>query len=240
MESKKLCFMGIKVNKQHLDSNFIRIQLSTIINKYALTDELIVKFERYLELLIEWNAKFNLTAITDPTAIIKYHFDDSLALAQHIDFNTVHCTSDIGTGAGFPGIPLKILFPHLTTILIEVNNKKRSFLEHVIKELALDNVILYPFDWRMFLRTTHYTIDYFFARASLQPEELVRIFKPASPYQAATLVYWASKQWVPQKVEAPFIEKEVAYTIDTIQRKFVFFKNLHKKILYRGGPCEEN
>ena len=204
------------MNKPHLESNFI--------NKYCLTDELATKFERYLELLIEWNEKFNLTAITDPAAIITHHFDDSLALVKHIDFNAIHCTADVGTGAGFPGIPLKILFPHLTMILIEVNNKKRTFLEHIIKELALEHVIIYPLEWRTFLRVTNYPIDYFFARASLQPEELIRIFKPTSPYKEATLIYWASYQWVPQKVELPYIQKEAEYTIDTRQRKFIFFK----------------
>lgn len=231
--------MGIKVNKQHLDSNFIRNHLSIIINKYHLTNELAAKFERYLELLIEWNEKFNLTAITDPATIITHHFEDSLALADHIDFNQILFTADIGTGAGFPGIPLKILFPHLTTILIEVNNKKRTFLEHIIKELALENVTLYPFDWRTFLRTTDRTVDYFFARASLQPEELVRVFKPSSINKETTLVYWASQKWVPQKVEAPFILKEVPYTIEAIRRKFVFFK-IYTKNSLPGSPCEEN
>jgi 16S rRNA (guanine527-N7)-methyltransferase len=213
------------VNNPHLESNSIHIQLQNLINKYALTDELIVKFERYVELLIEWNKKFNLTAITDPDAIITHHFDDSLAIAQHIDFNKAHCTADIGTGAGFPGIPLKILFPHLTTVLIEVNNKKRTFLAHIIKELALENVIIYPLDWRTFLRATNYPIDYFFARASLQPEELIRIFKPTSPYKEATLIYWASQHWVSNKAEAPFIKKEITYTLNaTTQRKFIFFK----------------
>jgi 16S rRNA (guanine527-N7)-methyltransferase len=217
--------MGIKVNKHHPESNSILTQLQDLINKYALTAEQAIKFERYLGLLIEWNKKFNLTAITDPDAIITHHFDDSLALAQHIDFNTINCTADIGTGAGFPGIPLKILFPHLTTVLIEVNNKKRTFLAHIIKELALDNVILYPLDWRTFLRATNYPIDYFFARASLQPEELVRIFKPTSPYKEATLVYWASQHWVSNKPEAPFIKTEIPYTLNaTTQRKFIFFK----------------
>lgn len=212
------------MNKQHLESNLTHIQLDNLRHKYALTTAQTDKLSRYLELLIEWNNKFNLTAITDPAAIITYHFDDSLALAQHIDFNTIQSTADIGTGAGFPGIPLKILFPHLKTVLIEVNNKKRTFLAHIAQELELDNIVIYPFDWRTFLRTSEYTIDYFFARASLQPEELVRIFKPASAYKNGTLVYWASKQWVPKNIEAPLIEKETSYTLDTIQRKFVFFK----------------
>lgn len=216
--------MGRKVNKHHLESNFTHIQLNELITKYTLTIDQAHKLKRYLELLIEWNDKFNLTAITEPAAIIQYHFDDSLALSKHIDFSAINSTADIGTGAGFPGLPLKILFPHLKVTLIEVNNKKRSFLAHVAQELELDNVIIYPFDWRTFLRTTHHNIDYFFARASLQPEELVRIFKPASPYKNATLVYWASKQWTPEKVESTFIEKEIAYTLDTVERKFVFFK----------------
>ena len=212
------------MNKPHLESNSIHTQLNNLADKYCLTSTQTEQLLRYMQLLIEWNEKFNLTAITEPKAIIEHHFDDSLALSQYVDFSTVHTTADIGTGAGFPGIPLKIMFPHLTTILIEVNNKKRSFLAQVIQELSLQKVTLYEYDWRTFLRSTHYPIDYFFARASLQPEELVRIFKSSSPYHNATLVYWASKQWIPKKLEAPFIFKEIAYTLDTVERKFIFFK----------------
>lgn len=212
------------MNKHHPENNSSSAQLDILAKEYNLTQSQTDMLSRYLELLIEWNNKFNLTAITDPKAIIQYHFNDSLALSQHIDFTTIQSTADIGTGAGFPGIPLKILYPHLHTTLIEVNNKKRTFLEHIIKEFSLDNMSIYPHDWRTFLRSTNYAIDYFFARASLQPEELVRIFKPTSPYKNSTLVYWASQQWVPEKIEAPFIQKEVFYTTDDKQRKFVFFK----------------
>lgn len=216
--------MGTKVDKHHLESNFKSSKMTELSTKYALTETQTAQLSRYLELLIEWNNKFNLTAITNTEDIIQSHFDDSLALAKYIDFNTIQSTADIGTGAGFPGIPLKILFPHLKTTLIEVNNKKRTFLAHVAQELGLDNIVIYPDDWRTFLRNTDYKIDYFFARASLQPEELIRIFKPSSPYKQATLVYWASKQWVTKKIEEPFIKKEVPYTIGNIERKFVFFK----------------
>ncbi|HSC25422.1 MAG TPA: 16S rRNA (guanine(527)-N(7))-methyltransferase RsmG [Candidatus Babeliales bacterium] len=212
------------MNKQHLESHIIDNQLSEIISKYTLTTAQTDKFKRYLNLLIEWNTKFNLTAITEPSSVIRYHFDDSLALTQHIDCTSINSLADIGTGAGFPAIPLKIIHPHLTTILIEVNNKKRSFLERIIKELELENVIIYPYDWRTFLRSTTYTIDYFLARASLQPEELIRLFKPTSTYKNRSLIYWASQQWLPNKIEVSFIEKEVSYTLDAIQRKLVFFK----------------
>ena len=212
------------MNKQHLETNPIYRQLDDLCHKYTLTASQINQLQRYVELLIEWNKKFNLTAITDPAAILTYHFDDSLAVAKHIDFKAIQAIADIGTGAGFPAIPLKILFPHLKVILIEVNNKKRSFLAHIAQELELDNIIIYPDDWRTFLRTNDHAIDYFFARASLQLEELVRLFKPASAYKNAILIYWASQQWTPKKIEAPFINKEILYTLDTVQRKFIFFQ----------------
>jgi 16S rRNA (guanine527-N7)-methyltransferase len=217
--------MGRNVDKHHLESNFTLAPWANLITKYSLSEVQAYQLKRYLELLIEWNEKFNLTAITDPATILEYHFDDSLALSQYVDFSSLETTADIGTGGGFPAIPLKILFPHLQMILIEVNNKKRSFLTHVAQELGLDNIILYPDDWRTFLRTSDHNIDYFFARASLQPEELVRVFKPSSAYKNATLVYWASKQWTPEKVVIPFIEKEIPYKLDTVERKFIFFKN---------------
>jgi 16S rRNA (guanine(527)-N(7))-methyltransferase RsmG len=216
--------MGKNVNNHHLESNCTIQAWQRLMNKYALTPAQIHQLQRYLELLIAWNSKFNLTAITDPAAIIEYHFDDSHALAEHIDPSTITTTADIGTGAGFPGMPLKILFPHLHMILIEVNSKKRTFLEHVAQELGLDNITIYPLDWRTFLRTNGYKIDYFFARASLQPDELVRIFKPSCAYKEATLVYWASRHWVPSKCEAAFVEKEIVYKLESVERKFVFFK----------------
>lgn len=212
------------MNNHHLESSTIKQAWDRLMNKYTLTTAQIQQLKQYLELLIEWNNKFNLTAITDPATIIEYHFDDSLALAQHIDLSTVNTTADIGTGAGFPGLPLKIMFPHLHMILIEVNSKKRSFLAHVAQELGLDNITLYPDDWRTFLRTNEYMAQYFFARASLQPEELCRVFKPSCAYRQTTLIYWASQQWIPHKPEAPFVEKEIVYKLDTVDRKLVFFK----------------
>lgn len=220
------------MDKYHLDSNFAAPNWNTFVNKYSLSDVQSHQFQRYLELLIIWNDKFNLTAITDKEKIIQYHFDDSLTLSKHLDFFSLQTIVDVGTGAGFPGLALKILFPHMRVILIEVNNKKRSFLNHIIKELALEDVTIYPYDWRTFLRTIHYNdihetkIDYFFARASLQPTELMRAFKPSCIYHNTPIIYWASQQWQPEKNEAPFVEKEIVYTLDTVQRKFVFFKNI--------------
>ena len=219
-----LYMIGILVDKQLVSRDYDHITWAKLIKDFSLTNEQTDQLQRYVTLLIEWNKKFNLTAILDPARIVQYHLYDSMKIADYIDFTRVSSIADIGTGAGFPGIPLKILFPHLRVVLIEVNNKKRAFLEHLIKEFELVNVSLSADDWRTFLRGTANDIDYFFARASLQPEDLVRIFKPSSFYKGATLVYWASAQWVPGKHEAVFVQKEVEYTIDDVQRKYVFLK----------------
>lgn len=212
------------MNKQRMSGDTAQFFWDQLREKFRLTEKQVAQLTEYAQLLIEWNKKFNVTAITDTAAIVQSHFYDSLCLADYVDFNAIHSTADVGTGGGFPGLPLKILFPHLTVVLIEVNNKKRSFLEHVIEQLGLSDVIIYPFDWRTFIRTTNYQIDYFFARASLQPEELIRIFKPTSPYQKAVMVYWASHQWIAQKAEKAFLEKEVEYYVGDVHRKYVFFK----------------
>ena len=189
----------------------------------SLSDEQAELCRRHIQLMLEWNCRLNLTRITDPDEIAVKHLLDSL-LPAHI-LPRSGPALDIGTGAGFPGIPLKIAFPHLLVILIEVNNKKRAFLEHVIKKLGLTDVIIYSYDWRTFLRSTNYAIDYFFARASLQPDELARVFKPSCAYQKAGLVYWASQQWQPGKQEKPFIEKDISYDIEPgLKRRYIFFR----------------
>ena len=119
--------IGILVNMQQVSGDYDRIW-DVLIEEFELKDEQVAQLKRYSTLLIEWNKKFNLTTIVDPVKIVKCHFYDSMKVADFIDFSTVFSIADVGTGAGFPGIPLKILFPHLKVILIEVNNKKRAFL----------------------------------------------------------------------------------------------------------------
>lgn len=95
-------------------------------------------FYDYMNLLIEWNEKINLTAITKPEEIILKHFVDSLTIANEIKEN--ESIADIGTGAGFPGIPLKIIFPNNEVVLIDSLNKRVKFLEEVINKLELKNI----------------------------------------------------------------------------------------------------
>lgn len=197
----------------------------TLTEQYALQEKQVKQLQRYLELLIEWNEQINLTAITIPDQIVTHHFKDSLQLAKVVDLEQLHMICDVGTGAGFPGIPLKIKYPHLKVILIEVTGKKISFLRTVIQELGLEDIELFTLDWRTFLRKTSDPIDIFVSRASLAPEELIRMFKPSSPYKDKQLVYWASEQWQPNSIELPFIKTEQTYQLNSKKRRLIIFSN---------------
>lgn len=197
--------------------------------RHALTDKQLELFKRFYNLLKEYNEVINLTAIDQPQSIIAHHFDDSLALYHMIDLSAPLTLADVGTGGGFPGIPLKIVFPHLMLYLIEVSEKKISYLTTVIDELALDNVVIVPLDWRTFLRKTALPIDIFCARASLAPEELLRMFKPASPYKQSMLVYWASRHFKPSPQQQEYVTQEYLYTVGSRARKLLLFQAPHPK-----------
>ena len=98
------------------------------------------QFQRYYELLIEWNSFMNLTAITEYSEVLKKHFFDSLSIVKKIDLTEINNMIDIGTGAGFPGIPLKIAFPHLRVVLLDSLGKRVKFLNYVIEEVKMEEI----------------------------------------------------------------------------------------------------
>lgn len=104
------------------------------------TKEQLEQLNKYYELLIEYNKVMNLTGITEKEEVYLKHFYDSLTIKRVIDLNKEETLCDIGTGAGFPGIVLKILFPNLKITLIDSLNKRIEFLKIVIKELNLKDI----------------------------------------------------------------------------------------------------
>ena len=105
-----------------------------------LNENQLMQFQKYYEMLIEWNEKINLTAITDFDEVLKKHFLDSIAIGRLLDTGADLTVLDIGTGAGFPGIPIKIAFPKTKVSLLDSLNKRVNFLNEVIHELGLENI----------------------------------------------------------------------------------------------------
>lgn len=188
--------------------------------QYHLSPDKIDLFYQYAQLLDE--ATCNVTTIRTLADIVSYHFADSLELGQALQLCN-QTIIDVGSGGGFPGIPLKIAYPNCQLILIEVCAKKRAFLQEVINKLNLSGITIEEKDWRTFLRSTRYSVDVVCARASLAPHELLRMFQPSSPYKQASLVYWASSLWEPSEKERTLLHKIYPYQVGDRQRKLAFF-----------------
>ncbi len=105
-----------------------------------LNEEQYKQYVTYYEMVVEKNKVMNLTGITEFNEFIDKHYIDSLSIVKAVDMNQVNSMIDVGTGAGFPGIPLKIAFPHLKITLLDSLNKRINFLNEVIDALGLENV----------------------------------------------------------------------------------------------------
>lgn len=105
-----------------------------------LTNQQVDQFFEYYRLLVQWNEFMNLTAITEMEEVMEKHFVDSLALSKAAEVGNIETLIDVGTGAGFPGIPLKIAYPHLRVVLLDSLNKRVKFLSTVIETLGLTNI----------------------------------------------------------------------------------------------------
>ncbi len=122
------------MNKQQFLSQMSKLGIT-------LTSLQLNQFEQYYQLLIEWNKKINLTRIIERDLVYLKHFYDSATIIKVIDLNKEKTFCDVGSGAGFPGIVIKILYPHLEVTLIDSLLKRIKFLEVVIKKLKLEKII---------------------------------------------------------------------------------------------------
>ncbi|MFF2889195.1 16S rRNA (guanine(527)-N(7))-methyltransferase RsmG [Paenibacillus sp. NPDC057967] len=105
-----------------------------------LSGQQLQQFELYYTMLVDWNERMNLTGITERDAVYEKHFYDSVSLAFYTDVNKVQRLADIGSGAGFPSIPLKICFPHLNVLIVDSLNKRIGFLKALSEQLELSGV----------------------------------------------------------------------------------------------------
>ena len=103
-------------------------------------DDKLSRLKKYYEMLVEYNKVMNLTGITDKKQVYLKHFYDSLTIVRSINLNEYNTLCDIGTGAGFPGLVIKIFYPHLSVTLVDSLNKRINFLTDVIKELKLTDI----------------------------------------------------------------------------------------------------
>jgi 16S rRNA (guanine527-N7)-methyltransferase len=107
-----------------------------------LSPEALDKFNIYLDLLLKWNARLNLTAIREPEAIVQRHFVESIFAAQNLPFG-ITALLDYGSGGGFPGVPIAIFRPEIRVTLAESQSKKASFLREVVRTLSLENAEIF-------------------------------------------------------------------------------------------------
>jgi 16S rRNA (guanine(527)-N(7))-methyltransferase RsmG len=192
------------------------------LHKEQLTALQLKQFQHYYALLITWNKHINITRIITLPDVIAYYFSDSLRLGDSVLLRE-QVLVDVGSGGGFPGIPLAIKYPSLHITLIEVTLKKVKFLRVVIDTLGLTTVTIDTRDWFTFVHHTMHTIDYVCARASLSVPDLLHMY--TNPLLSHTLlVYWASAQWHISKAYNKYILREYAYSVGDRKRRLIFLK----------------
>jgi 16S rRNA (guanine527-N7)-methyltransferase len=192
-----------------------------------LTPKQLKQFQHYYALLVAWNQRINITRIIALSDVLAYHFSDSLEFGRVVQIPVDGFTIiDVGTGGGFPGIPLAIKYPQLRIVLLEVTQKKVVFLQEVIIALNLPQVTINKIDWQNYLHHAEIKPDFVCARASLQVPELIKVFQAGPLFSQTQVVYWASKQWKMPAEYAAAIVRDHHYQVGEKIRRLIFLKKI--------------
>lgn len=161
----------------------------------ALTDQQMAQFDTYFHLLVEWNEKMNLTAITEEKEVYLKHFYDSLLVGLKMALNPQAAICDVGSGAGFPSIPLKILYPELSVTIVDSLKKRITFLQELTDQLGLTNVHLYHDRAETFGQNPAFReqFDYVTARAVARLNVLAELCLPLVKKEGYFLALKAAK-----------------------------------------------
>ena len=196
-----------------------------------LTDKQKEQFNKYYEMLTDWNEKINLTAITDKDEVWLKHFEDSLSIDKIKDMDQTESVIDVGTGAGFPGLPRKIAYPNIKLTLLDSLDKRIRFLEAVVRELGLTDVTCIHGRAEDFSRSPEYREKYDLcvsravAGLSVLSELCIPFVKPGGSFVA----------YKSEKAEAEIAEAENALAILNGRIKtteeFTLSDNVQKRIL---------
>lgn len=137
------------------------------VNKIGISidSNIMKKLDEYSKFLIEYNSHTNLTAIKEEEGIYLKHFFDSILVAKYFDFNKINSLIDVGSGAGFPGIVLKIFYPHLKLTVLDSNNKKTKFISELVEKLNLENVDIVNDRAENYVKSHRHEYDASIARA---------------------------------------------------------------------------
>lgn len=217
-----------------------------------LTEKQVDQFLKYYEMLVEKNKVMNLTSITEFDEVIEKHFVDSLQIAQYVDLTQKVSIIDVGTGAGFPGIPLKIAFPEMKVTLLDSLNKRINFLNEVIDELGLEEITAIHGRAEDYGKNGAYReqFDYCVSRAVANMSSLSEYCLPFVKVGGSFVPYKSGNidEELEQAKKAVFllggkIEKVEKFALSEAQRSFVFIKkekNTAKKYPRKAGlPTKE-
>lgn len=184
----------------------------------SLTETQKKQFETYLEFLLEYNAHTNLTSITNKNDVYIKHFYDSVWMMTKFDFLKIKTIADIGTGAGFPGIPLKIMFPHLQLTLIDSNQKKITFLTQLIKKLELSHVTIIKERAEIVAKQYISHFDVVVTRAMSHLNHLIEFSVPMIKRKGKLLAYKgasATSEMLDAKSTLNVLKSEITHVFET-------------------------